>query len=252
MSPKISRRVLANGVTWAVPAVLASAVTPVYAASACAPNLTYSGGASYGWGAENGTTTNQFLTLGGQVTVNDLPLGVTVTSIKQHFVFEQRANSTVYGPGAIFIADSSSNYGSNGSCVATSCSVPWAALPGGGYSKTSTAPRNGYSDTVVNTYSNRNVPFPDGVSRLAWDLTLAWSVSDAYPGTYTSTANGCQKFAPGQSGRFEIDYTNVAAPPGSATQYPDAVVRSFVLLTVVLSNGQTLQASSNLSVNSAP
>lgn len=71
-STTVSRRMVAAGGAWAVPAAVAAAAAPAFAASRCTPRIAPGGGVGVYWGP-NATCTSLNLSLGGQTFLCGLP-----------------------------------------------------------------------------------------------------------------------------------------------------------------------------------
>ena len=211
----------------AIPAIATAAAAPAVAASpgACTPSISFSGGLTYNWGTLNVAPTTQTLGIGGQTYVNNLPAGVTVTDISYQFWIENRQGQTTSGPGAYWMGNTTSNQ--KGYCASAGCTAPWTPTAG-----------SGFRSTVTNTANLQAKVYPDGVTRQSWDLNMTWSSTIA-PGTYT-TSGTCQDFTTGPYGRFTDTYTGVTAMTTADKNAGKMVVNAYVIVTVKLSNGQTL------------
>lgn len=223
----VSRRTVARGLAWSVPTIAVAAAAPAHAASSCIPTLRSSGGLTYTWGTLGSSSTTQNMTVGAQTYVDNLPAGVTVTSVTYRWWIANRIGQTSTGPGAFWVGNSSSsrsrqNFGA----------MPYT-------SGTGTAWRN----TVSNTANLVNQTYPDGVTRQSWDLNCSWTTgTNNTSGTYTTDAQGCRDFTTGPSGRFDVTYSGVVAPSSCPT--PSATIPNFNTIVVTLSNGETLTATS--------
>lgn len=173
------------------------------------------------------------ISVGEQVYVDNLPAGVTVTSVNEQWFIENHQGQNAQGNGFFFIGNTSSSYNKSGQCTAVGCSVTWTTQPEPvtGQGADSTLPRAGWSSTVTNTQNNQDTVYSDGVTREAWDVNLKYTGS----GTYTTTAAGCQSYTTGGSGRFAVNYTDVPREVAGAVS-----VAVFSIVTVALSTGQVL------------
>lgn len=243
-----NRRALVKGAAWAAPAVIASTTVPAYAASRCITTTRFSGGAQVDWGTREvgATRTNQALTLGGQFYITDLPADVTVTRIQYEFWTSNRIDQKSPGPGFFWIGNPSTQYSS----YAINAPIPWTAsvsnrnnvlsLTKLGTSPTPTA-GSGFVPTVQSTQNLVNHTYPSGATEQSWNLIMTWEASrdSNISSRYTaSSTSGCRNFTTGPSGRFPIIYSNVVAP--DSVNSPTSTYRGETLITVTLSNGQTL------------
>ena len=227
----VTRRTLAKGAAWSVPVILATAAAPAVAASACRPTLRFSGGLFYDFGTiyNSGTnTTNQYLTLGGQTYVDNLPSGVTVARIDYTFWVENRQGQDSSGPGAFWLGNNTAS--TKGSCSSTTCSLTWAPTAGSGFSK-----------TVTNTKNNFSLTYPNGESVPSWDLNMSWTPNANTGKAYTPTPEGCRNFDSGPSGRFRVDYTGVRALTLQDVRDGKKTIRSYSEVVVTLSDGTVLK-----------
>lgn len=226
----VSRRSVAKGAAWSVPAVTIASAAEAVAASGCTPRTGGGFGTHFSYGtiySTRGNTTTQQLTLGGKAFVNSLPDGVTVTKVTMHFWFEARAAGQT-GPGAPWMGASTSD--KRGSCGSGVCSVGW------------TPESSGFEPTVTSATSNSSQTYPDGTVHPSWDATMTWDASRG-PGTYTTNANGCQDFSTGESGSFVITYSGVAALSTADVDAGKKTIPTYVTVTATLSNGQVLTRS---------
>lgn len=205
---------------------MTATATPAFAAS-CTPSFQFSGGFTYNWGEVNtpSGTTNQTLSVGGQTNVSGLPAGVTVTDITYAFWIENRIGQDSPGPGAFWMGNNTSSV--QGSCTTAGCTVSFTPTAG-----------SGFAGIVTNTARLRETQFPSGETLRAWDINLTWS-SAVSPGTYTDQPSGCRNFTTGPSGRFPVTYSGVVGLT-SATPDESKRIRTFVRVTVTLSNGTVL------------
>lgn len=228
----LTRRTLAKGAAWSVPVIAVASVAPALAASSsCQPNLRWSGGLFYNFGVIDSSTgkTNQFLTLGGQTYVDNLPPGVTVTDIGYTFWMENRQGQQSSGPGAFWMGNPTAS--TRGSCNSSGCSATWSPTSGSGFAPSATNTRNNYS-----------LVYPDGGDPLpSWDLNMTWSANRDTVATYTATPDGCRNFDSGPSSRFRVDYTGVTALTTADVRNGKKSIRSFADITVKLSNGAVLE-----------
>lgn len=196
----LARRSLIKGVSWAAPTAAFAIAAPAFAASQCTPSLRFSGGLTYNWGTIGASTTNQRLDVGGQTYVDNLPPGVTVTSISYQFWIQNRIGQDSYGPGAFFMGNALSDRNQSGACRATGCSVSWSPTAG-----------SGFATTVTNTANLSPRVYPDGQQRESWDINMRWDPSrdSNVASRYTAGSTGCQNFTTGPSGRFAVNYTGV-------------------------------------------
>ena len=223
-----NRRTLVKGAAWAAPAVIASTTVPAYAASRCITTTRFSGGATYTWGSREvgATRTDQTLTLGGQFFITDLPADVTVTRIQYEFWTSNRIGQDSPGPGIFYIKNSSSDRASQ-----PQNAFPWAPTPGSGFANTTSSTKN----LIDYTYQS-------GATLPSWNLIMTWDASrDAnIASRYTSSStSGCRNFTTGPSSRFAVNYKNVIAP--STVKSPTSTYRGETIITVTLSNGETLR-----------
>lgn len=231
MSTDISRRSLAKGASWAAPIVVSTALVPAYAASLCGlPTVRFSGGPSYRFGAIGSPSTEQTLGLGGQLWVDNLPAGVTVTNIEYVFWVQNRIGQDSPGPGAFYVLNKTSNRASQ-----SISAMPWSPTAG-----------SGFANTAFSTVNLVNHTFTDGFTAQAWDLHMTWSASSNRLNSYTETSTGCRTFDTGKSGRFEVIYTGVKGPTsfGNTNEY----VRADCHITVTLSNGTVLKYATQTAV----
>lgn len=231
-TPGLTRRSLARGTAWSIPAIALSTAAPALAASpACEPSLAFSGGLYYNFGEiySRGTTnrTDQMLTVGGQASVNNLPEGVTVTAITSNFWLENRQGQQSSGPGAFWMGNQTAS--TSGSCRGGTCSASWSPTSG-----------SGFSSTVTNTANNLAKTYPDGSSITSWDINMAWSSSRDRVGSYTAQSSGCRSFTTGPSGRFAVTYSGVIALNNSDVAAGRKSIRSYTTVTATLSSGQIL------------
>lgn len=226
MTHQISRRSLAKGAAWAAPAVLATATVPAYAASRCQPTLSFSGGLTYNWGTLGSSSTNQQLQLGGQTYVNNLPAGVTVTSISYTFWVQNRIGQTSSGPGAFYVGNTTSDRKTQ-----TFTAMPWTPTAGSGFSSTASSTAN----LVNHTYSN-------GQTAQSWDLNMNWTAAQDTLKQY-STSGSCQNFTTGPSSKFIVNYTGVTGI--TSLNDPNRAILSDVTIKVTLSDGQVLTHVTN-------
>lgn len=226
----VSRRALARGAAWAIPALVVASPAPAFAASAiCKPVLTSSGGLTYNWGTLGATSTTQTMTAGAETYVDNLPPGVTVKQVTYEWWIENRDGQSSPGPGAFWVGNSWSNRAGE-----TKSAMPYTPGPG-----------TAWRSTVANTDRFISKVFPDGVTRPAFDLRFDWTAGrNNSTGTMTQDAGGCFDFKTGPSGRFEVIYTGVVAPsscPGAnAGKY---TIKNFNIVTVTLSDGTILTAT---------
>ncbi len=224
MTSDISRRSLAKGAAWAAPAVLATAAVPAYAASCGQVAIRYGGGIGYSFGTIGSTSTNQQLSLGGNVWVDNLPTGVTVTSMTYTFWIQNRDGQDSPGSGAFYVKNRTSDRASQNISA-----MPWTPTAGSGFSNSA------YSTVNLATHT-----FSNGATAQAWDLNLTWNASrdSNISSRYTTTANGCRTFDSGASGRFRVNYTGVHGPTslGNTNEY----VRGETRITITLSDGRVL------------
>ena len=202
-----------------------------------APLVSVSGGLNYNYGVLGAASTDQQLTLGAQVTVNNLPAGVTVTSVTEQFFVQNRQGQTSPGPGAFFMGNVSTNWYKAADCTSVGCSVNWTgpAGPVGGQEH-STGPGTGWSSTVTNTQNLVNHTFSNGATYPAWDVNLSWTPTSTSAYTLTTNANGCTTFTTTPSGRFGVNYYGVTGATAGSTM----CITADYHVTVGLSNGQTL------------
>lgn len=226
----VSRRSVAKGAAWGIPAVTIAGAAEAVAASGCTPRAGGGFGTHYSYGtiySTRGNTTTQTLTMGGSAFVNNLPDGVTVTKLTMHYWFETRTAGQT-GPGAFWMGASSSDR--RGSCNSGVCSTSW------------TPESAGFVPTVTSTTSNSSQTYPDGTVHPSWDAIMTWDANrDA--GTYTTNANGCQNFTTGESGKFIVTYAGVPALTTSDENAGKKAIPTYVTVTATLSNGQVLERS---------
>lgn len=240
-SPNISRRAVARGAAWSIPAMTAAAAAPAIAASTrCgSPTISASGGIVYNYGLIGAARTDQQLTLGAQVTIAGLPAGVTVTAIREQFFVQNRQGQTSPGPGAFFMGNTSTNWNKAGACTNVGCSVNWTGKVGliNNSVDNSTAPGTGWSSKVTNTQNLASHTFSNGTVAPAWDVNLTWSpTSSAAYSSQTTNAAGCTTVVTTPSGRFGVNYYGITgATLGSGT-----CITADYIITATLSNGQTL------------
>lgn len=222
-NPGVTRRTVARGLAWSVPTIAVATAAPAHAASQCIPTLRSSGGLSYSWGTLSSSSTTQSMTVGAQTYVDNLPAGVTVTSVTYRWWIANRIGQTSEGPGAFWVGNASSNR--RGTNYGTMTYTPGA--------------NTAWRDTVSNTSNLADQVYPDGTTRPSWDLNFSWTAgTNNSSGTYTTDADGCRDFTTGPSGRFGVSYSNVVAPSSCPTAA--ATIPNFNTIEVTLSNGQTL------------
>ncbi|KIC68482.1 hypothetical protein [Kocuria rhizophila] len=227
----LTRRTLAKGAAWSVPVIAAASVAPALAASsACTPVLRFSGGLFYDFGViDSGTgKTSQYLTVGGQTYVDNLPPGVTVTDIRYTFWMENRQGQQSSGPGVFWMGNATAS--TAGYCNSSGCSAPWSPTSGSGFSR-----------TVTNTRNNVATTYPDGTTVPSWDLNMSWTASQDTANRYTTTSDGCRNFDSGPSSRFRVNYTGVTSLTSADVRNGKKSIRSFADITVKLSNGAVLE-----------
>lgn len=225
----VSRRDVAKGAAWSIPAVTLTGAATAVAASGCTPTLRASLGTTFDYGtifSTSGRTTTQTLNVGGQAYVDNLPQGVTVTKITYQFWFEKRSSGST-GSGAPWMGDATSD--KRGTCASGACSTPWTPAAG-----------SGFSPVVTSTTSGSSQTYPDGVARPSWDVNFAWNSSTA-PGTYGAGAGGCRNFTTGPSGRLVVTYSGVAALSTSDEAAGKKVIATYVTVIATLSDGTVLR-----------
>lgn len=240
-----NRRTLVKGAAWAAPAVIASTTVPTYAASRCTTTTHFSGGAAYNWGTvfDPNKTTTQILTLGGQFTINNLPSDVTVTSIKYEFWTSNRIDQKSSGPGIFWIGNPSTQYSSYAVGSSSTRPIPWTESVTGYTSANggTPTPGSGFVPVVQSTQNLVNHEYPSGAVERSWNLIMTWEASrdSNIASRYTSSSTSdCRNFTTGPSARFPIVYSNVV-PPASPNNV-NSTYKGETLITVTLSNGQTL------------
>lgn len=229
MTTSISRRSVARGAAWSIPAVAVAGAAPAMAASNCSPTLRFQGGVTYDYGAVGSSSPiKQSMTAGGQTYVDGLPAGVTVVAVFYEMWIQNRIGQNSYGPGAFWIGNRTSNW-------ASSCNG------GSGTCKpmTYTAASTGWTGQVTSLGNLVSQTYSAGTFQM-WNLHFDWKAGSG-AGSYTNVS-GCSNFTTGPSGRFPITYTGVTSAPTCSD--PDVVVNNFVDITVTLSNGQTLTGRS--------
>ncbi|MDO4916890.1 MAG: hypothetical protein Q3974_04660 [Rothia sp. (in: high G+C Gram-positive bacteria)] len=222
----ISRRSLVKGTAWSAPVLFASTSIPAYAASQCSPTVRFSGGIYYNWGQLGATSTNQQLTVGGQTYVDNLPAGITVTSITYQFWIQNRIGQTSPGPGAYYVKNSTSDRASQNVSA-----MPWSPTAG-----------SGFNPRVSSTVNLTDYLYRDGSTLPSWDLNMSWSSSINTLNSYSTGNSGCQNFTTGPSGRFAINYSGVVGVPAGDSRQ---TIKSEVLVKVTLSDGQVLSYRTN-------
>lgn len=231
MTDNVSRRSLVKGASWAAPVVVSTALVPAYAASMCGePGVRFSGGPYYNFGAVGSASTTQRLSVGGQTWVDNLPVGVTVTSIDYVFWIQNRIGQDSYGPGAFYVKNGTSNRATQNISA-----MPWTPTAG-----------SGFASTVSSTSNLVDHTFSDGYTGPSWDLRMTWTAGANRLNSYTSTTIGCQTFDSGPSGRFEVVYSGVKGIP--ALTDSNAYVRADSHITIRLSNGTVLQYESRTAI----
>lgn len=231
-----SRRTLAKGAAWSIPAVAAASTVPAFAASGCTPTASFSGGFQYDFGYKSNATSNQQVGMGGEVFVQNLPAGVTVKSITQQWFIQNHIGQTSRGDGAFFLGNSSTNYYKSGQCTAVGCTVTWVAQPPAntGGKNFATAPAAGWTNKVTNTQNLKDTVFPNGKTYPAWDAILTWAPGSGSE-SYTNVSGGCRNFQSGDNaGYFGVTYTNIPTVPTGGQ------INAYVHIVVTLSNGQQL------------
>lgn len=233
----MSRRSLVKGLAWSLPAVAVAAHAPAYAASRI-PRLGSSGGTVYQWGDENSSSTNQWMTFGAQIFVEDLPPGVTVTKVTQQYIVQNRIGQQSTD-GAFYLGNAASNWRKAGQCSAAGCSVNWDSyqnqtnklVDGQDTRRGNGKPGTGWQNTVSNTFNMQPHTFPSGQVRPAWDVNLTWEPSATDKG-YMDKG----RWTPGPTGRFPVEWTGMNTV-GVCTSATKEVLVEFVY-TVTLSDGR--------------
>ncbi|WP_423447051.1 hypothetical protein AABM36_02025 [Kocuria sp. KSNUG] len=229
----LTRRTLAKGAAWSIPVIAAASAAPAVAASGkCLPSLRFSGGLYYDFGTIytfSGRTTNQYLTVGGQTYVDNLPQGVTVQSITYNFWIQNRKDQTSSGPGAFWMGDSTAS-SKDKKCTASGCTSTWTPTAG-----------SGFDNVVTNTGNNLTKTYPNGENLPSWDVNMTWSAARDTVGTYTTDGAGCRDFTTGPSAKFRVNYTGVPALSDADVRAGKERVASYSDITVTLSTGEKLR-----------
>lgn len=240
----IPRRTVMKQAAWAVPIVAVAAAAPAVAASTRPqPTLLYSGGTQYHWGTRSTITqkTVQVLNLGaGQVTVNDLPAGTTVTSITIRQSIERREGQTSRGPGALFAANPSATFAGQTSGF-TPSDVPEAKMNNtmdgnASYNIAAIYPvkGSGFDPKIQASNPGTSITWADGITTNAWHLTYEWSAARNQLTNLYSGTGDARSFTTGSSGRYNITYRDVNNAPAISH------VHSRSEITAHLSDGTTL------------
>ena len=230
----LTRRTLAKGAAWSVPVIAAASVAPALAASSqCQPALRFSGGMFYDFGTiDSGTgRTNQYLTLGGQTYVDNLPPGVIVTDISYTFWMENQQGQGSSGPGVFWMGNSTAS--TRNTCSNGTCNASWSPTSG-----------SGFRSRVTNTVNNTTVEHPNAGPLPSWDVNMFWSAAQDTGNRYkVDSQTGCRNFDSGPSGRFRVDYTGVVALTTADVRNGKKRIRSFAEVTATLNTGQKLTKS---------
>lgn len=226
------RRQLMRGAAWALPTIAIATAAPAFAASsACKPYFKFSGGILKNLGTINAIsgTTNQWINMGGQTTVYNLPAGVTVKSIDYQFWIQNRIGQASSGPGFFFLSNSTSD--KKTACGGAGCSVAWSPTAG-----------SGFVPTVTNTANQVNHTFPTiGVTSPSWDVNMkGLPDQDTNLASRYTTAGACQNFDSGPSSKFTVNYTGVTALTSADVANGKDKANMSSIVTVTLSNGQIL------------
>lgn len=229
----ISRRTLARGAAWAAPAVAATAVIPAYAASSCAPDADPTGGIYVDWGTIGYGPTTRSLTINAETVVKGLPEGVTVTKVEHRWLIQQSAAGSA-APGIPAIGDISSNRVTQvrrGNITHQPGAAGWNAVA------TTTG------TTTNMQYSGLNGV--DGGTYNFWDLTFMWNAPRNTAGNYSKdSATGCITFTTGDSGLFDIGYSNLPAlTQAQCSSSTEGHLRYVNQMTVYLSGGSTVKTN---------
>lgn len=224
MTTPISRRSVARGAAWSIPAIAVAGAAPAMAASNCgAPTPRVMGGVIYDWGTVGVATTNQSLNVGAQTYVDNLPAGVTVTKVTYDYWFQLRNGQTSSGPGIFWVGNTTSNRKS--SCGTSTCSNMTYSYGSAGWQPVTSTSRN-------TTITHTSGPLA------SWNLHFEWRAGSG-AGSYTAVAGTtCQNFTTGPSGRFITTYTGVPALSTCGTAEGGLSYVQNIVIT--LSNGQTL------------
>ena len=256
-SQMTSRRTVARGLAWSVPAIAAVAAAPLAAASQCQTSVSRSAQASFDWGVRanqgqrRGTTTQVMVLAAGAITVTGLERGVTVESItvESHILRREGQDST--GPGVFYVGNQTVNKTDVGYEGNTSSGTltplrptPNRSLTGMASATHTTAtafaaPGSGWSQTIQAQNGIPNVEFGHNITGTAWKLTYTWSRQRDRIATYTQTADGCYTFNSGTSGRFNVTYSGVSQLYTDES-FVTAVPPQRNITTVRLSDGRTL------------
>ncbi len=232
----LTRRTLAKGAAWSVPVIAAASAAPAHAASsACTPVLKFSGGFYYNYGtiySVSGRTTNQYLTVGGQTTVSNLPESVTVQDISYAFWIENRQGQTSSGPGTFWMGNTTAS--TRSSCTSSGCTATWKPTAG-----------SGFSNYVINTGNNQLTVYPTGETYPSWDINMTWSATKDTLNLYSPQETGCRTFTTGPSDKFRVDYSGVPALSTADVDRGKKTIHTFVEVTARLSDGNALNTRIN-------
>lgn len=219
----ISRRGVARGTAWAVPAITVAAASPAVAASA-PPSLDISGmaGLSYYESNPGGTGTHSLDASFGSVVVKNLPASVTVTNVTATIYVQNRTQRSPWpdrgypSPATSWVSHNTTSAATYG----TGTSTWWDA-----------------KNHWVQPYTYNGIStFNDGRNTYsAWSMTSNWTPGIAGD-PRTPTYNG-GTFTMPELGSFFLTAVDANAPAPAANT---VVAMSGITVIVTLSNGQTL------------
>lgn len=233
MSNQLSRRTLAHGAAWSIPAVAIAGAAPAIAASRCGDaTINQRGGLGYDWGVvptnpKTTSTTTQKMTVSGMVELNNLPADAVITDIRYEYWIQQRDDSKTnangssggHGPGIYDPGHSKSSIGGkNGTCkisysTVSSCSYKWGSPVLTTVSGRTTSPiwtSTNATVGVTQAWVDHAFKKLDGTTQTlkAWQLIFQGDPAAATKLLMTD-ANGC-KYLPQQvTSQFNVTYTNV-------------------------------------------
>lgn len=234
---EITRRSVARGAAWAVPAVAVAGAAPAVAASAsCAASVDGRAGVDYNWGVVNNDpqttdTTTQTMSFSGAVSLATLPKDAQITSITYTYWFQNRddaatnadGSSGSHGPGIYDLGNSHSSINQAGTCSSNYSTVTGCAYTYGQANSPLTAPVYGTSSTDVNPFTSGTASssmtanwvdhtFTNGKTTKAWAYTFVGDPAQANA-LLTPDANGCLNMATQGTPVVNVTYSNVLQAP---------------------------------------
>lgn len=223
----ISRRSIAQGLAWSVPAVTLVAAAPSFAASNTQPTIVPTGmaGLQYFVSSLNTVGTHTLDASFGSVQVIDLPAGVTVTSITVTLYVQNRTQRTPWPDRGYPTPATSwvSHQTGPTSYQAGTTTTWWDA-------KNNWVNPNYKYNGISSFYDGRN-------TYSAWSITSTWKAGTAGEKRVGTLSDGT--FTLPQMGSFYLTATD-ATPPSAGPDGNNIIAMSGVSVTVVLNNGETL------------